>query len=149
MTCRRFGKRGRVAYLSGNLGFLVDVSIGTVLFHHLVVDSQQKERSGPLAKEQGMMVSVVDLEKQRPDDRGNGRAQEKAGGQFGGVALHHGCGLIFRYLSGAYAIIHGLNLLKICLIGWESKASAKDAPPKASFPAIFHEFNRVKGNASF
>ncbi len=87
------------------------MGVGAVLLDHLVVNPQEKERGGPLADEQGMMVFAVGLEEERTQDRGQGRAQEKAGGQLGGVALHQGGSLIFRDFSGAYAIIHLLNLL--------------------------------------
>jgi len=56
-----FGKRGRAAYLrrrslGGNPGFMVHTGVRAVLLDHLVIDSQQKERGGPLADEQGMRV---------------------------------------------------------------------------------------------
>src|ERR1700723_1164508 len=77
-----------------------------MLLDHLVVDPQQEEGGSPLPNEQCMMILASGLEDEGANDRGEGRAQEKTAGQLGGVALHHGGSLIFRYFSGAYAIIH-------------------------------------------
>src|SRR5271165_816918 len=107
MTCRRSKiRRGGSLSSSDDSGFPVYVGVGAVLFDHLVVDPKEKKRGGPLADEEGMMVFAVGLEKKGTQNRGRCGAQKKARGQLGGVALHHGGSLIFRYFSGAYAIIH-------------------------------------------
>src|SRR5271156_835354 len=107
MTCWRLKISPGGPITSGDdTRFLVHMSIGAVLLHHFVVNAQQQERCSPLADKQSMVILARALKDEGTRDRGKGRSQEKAGGQFGGVALHQGGGLIFRYLSGAYAIIH-------------------------------------------
>jgi hypothetical protein len=106
---KRRGKRGKEEGLGDEPGFLIHMSVGSVLLDHLVVDPEQKEGGGPLSDEQGVMVFAGGLKDEGARDCSEGRAKEKAGGQLGGVAFHH-CGrLIFRYFSGAYTIIHFLS----------------------------------------
>jgi hypothetical protein len=82
------------------------MSVGSVLLDHLVVDPEQKEGGGPLSNEQGVMVFAGGFKDEGARDGSQGGAKEKAGGQLGGVAFHHCSRLIFRYFSGAYAIVH-------------------------------------------
>src|ERR1700722_15354848 len=108
MTCRRSKRRGKRGQegLSDEPRFFIHSCIGSVLLDHLVVDPEQKKGGGPLSDEQCMVIFAGGFEDERAPDGSQGCAQEETAGQLGGVALHHCGGLVFRYFSGAYTIIH-------------------------------------------
>ena len=88
--------------MGDDTGFLIHVSVGSVLLDHLVVDPQQEERGGPLSDEQGMMAFAGGFEDERARDCSQGRAKEKTGGQLGGVTAREPADSSSRFWGSSF-----------------------------------------------
>src|ERR1700744_1372523 len=104
MTCRRSreGVLGVTSTLSGDLRVEFPQGIRSMLLDHFVVDTEQQERRRPLPNKKGMMIFSGGFQNKGAGNRCEGCAEKEAAGQFGGVALHEGCCLVFRDVSGAH-----------------------------------------------
>src|ERR1700730_11899265 len=99
-----------------------------MLFHHLVVDSEQQKSGDPLADEESQVILSVGLGDHGAHNRGAGCAQIEARWHLCRVALEHGGYLILFDITCTYAIIrHSVSFGAAAFRAVTAALSHKDA----------------------